>query len=393
MLLFGITNFFNLSSFGFGQTFTIELVKKKDRPKEVNKLSNTLFFSLVLFAVGTLPVFLLLQFNLDWFKIPPSMVKDASRGLWLIYIVFFLNFLSQLPYNILFACNRLGLRNGIEIGKVLLNAGILFLLLHKGGSIQELAFGTLAITFLYVLVLFVVSRSILPYRLSYSHFSAKQFRKFLRPGLHFFLLGLAMYIVVYSDSILVSSLKNPAMVAAYSLALRIPDVSMRLIFKISDVKVPKLMQLYQTESWKDLWLLHNRLFWLTFFASGFVLLVMLVFGQDILGLWIGKDFVLNPNLALIFSLNMVTQCLMHVPGIVLQSVGLHERSAIVAIIGAPISLVFAWWFSKSLGLEGIALAMCGSQLIIGLIAAPQFYQTMYQKLRSQGMGLNLFLLK
>lgn len=393
MLLFGITNFFNLSSFGFGQTFTIELVKKRDKPKEVNKLSNTLFFSLVFFAVATLPIFLLLRYNLDWFKVPPVMMGDAGRGLWLIYIVFFLNFLSQLPYNILFACSRLGLRNGIEIGKVLLNGIVLFLILRKGGSIQELAFGTLVVTFLYVLVLFVVSRTVLTYHLSYGHFSMKQFRKFLRPGLHFFLLGLAMYLVVYSDSILVSSLKNPAMVAAYTLALRIPDVSMRLIFKISDVKVPKLMQLYQSEAWRELWLLHNRLFWLTAFAAFIVLAIMLIFGQDILSLWIGKDFVLNRTLALIFSLNMLTQCLLHVPGIILQSVGLHERSAIVAIIGAPISLVFAWWFSKGLGLEGIALAMCGSQLIIGLIAAPQFYKTMYQNLRSQGMGLNFFLLK
>ena len=84
LLLFGITNYFNLSSFGFGQTFTLELIKKQNRPKEVNRLINTLLFSLFIFAACTFPIFLIIQYNLQIFKISAPMLPEASRSLWLI---------------------------------------------------------------------------------------------------------------------------------------------------------------------------------------------------------------------------------------------------------------------------------------------------------------------
>lgn len=395
LLLFGITNYFNLSSFGFGQTFTIELIKKKDKPKEVNKLVNTLLFSLLIFAAGTFPIFLLIQFQLLGKVIPisPHLLPEATRSFWLVYLVFFLNFVAQLPFNILFAAKQLGRRNAIEMGRVFLNFLFTLWVLHQGGGLQQLAANTLLVTLLYVLVLYVQSFKVIQYRIHFSLYSKKIFRKFLRPSFHFFLLGLAMQIIVLSDSILVSALQAPALVAIYTVALRIPDVSMRLIFKIADVKAPKITSLFAASNWPHLLLLHNRLFWLTTGAAAGVALVLIFLGSWIIHFWMGADFQLNYFLLLIFSINMLTQCMLHVPGIFLQSIGMHERSSILAISAAPVSLVLAWWLNKDFGLEGIALAMCGMQLLVGILAVPQFYTFLSARLRELKLPFSLFYVK
>jgi hypothetical protein len=63
------------------------------------------------------------------------------------------------------------------------------------------------------------------------------------------------------------------------------------------------------------------------------------------------------------------------------------------MIGAPISIGMAWWFSKSFGLEGIALAMCGTQFGVGLFVIPQFYIFIKEKLQLKNRQMNLFQLK
>ena len=393
LLLFGITNYFNLSSFGFGQTFTLELIKKQSRTTEVNRLVNTLLFSLFLFAAATFPVFLFISYNLDFFRISPAMMPEASRSLWLIYGVFFLNFLAQMPYNVLFARHRLGLRNGIEIARVLLNFVLSFFLLRQGGGIWELSMASMFTAILYAMGLLLAARYGFPFSIHHRFFSGRLFKKFLRPSLHFFLLGLAMQVIVFSDSLLVSSLESPALVAAYTIALRLPDVSMRLIFKIADVKAPKITTLFDSASWHNLWLLHNRLFWLTSAASVTVAALLLLLGPSIIRLWIGPDFFLNKTLLVIFCFNMVTQAILHVPGIFIQSMGMHERASILSMAGAVLSVSGAWFFSKSLGLEGIALSMCGTQFLVGILVVPQFYRFVYFRLRDQGKSLNLFRLK
>jgi O-antigen/teichoic acid export membrane protein len=395
LVLFNITNFFNLSSFGFGQTFTLELIKNQDKTKEVNKLVNTYLFSLLLFALGTFPLFLLFQFFLlgPVIKISPALLHEATRSFWLVYLIFFLNFISQVPFNILFARHKLSLRNGLEMGRVGLNFLTTFWVIQTGGGLVKISATTLLVTALYVISLFIFSKKTLVYQLDYNHFSKKQFRKFLKPSFHFFLLGVAMYVIVYSDGILVSSLKSAALVALYTVALRIPDTSMRLLFKIADVKTPKITTLYSQKNWAQLWMLHNRLFWLTFGAAALITLILLTLGPNLISLWMGKDFDLHYGLLVIFSINMLTQCLMHIPALFLISMGMHERSSILAMIFAPVSLVFAWLMSKNLGLEGIALAMCGSQFLVGIIAIPQFYSFMKEKSKESNFRFSWFVVR
>lgn len=395
LVFFGITNFFNLSSFGFGQTFTLELIKKQGKPREINKLVNTFLFSMLLFGMGTVPVFLLIQFFFleSIIKSSPALLAEASKGFWLIYLVFFLNFISQVPFNILFARHKLSLRNGIEMGRIILIFLASTIVLENGGGILKLSAATLIITLLYTIVLYVTSRYHLQYDLNYSHFSKKQFRQFLKPSFYFFLMGLSQQIIVQSYSILVASLQSAAYVVMYSIALRIPDTSMRLLFKFSDVKSPKITTLFHQNNWFGLWLLHNRLLWITFASTFGVTIFLMVLGPWVIELWIGNGFELNYVLFAVFSINMFAQCLVHIPGLFLQSMGIHQRASIFYVAGAPTSIFLAWYFSKKYGLEGIAISLSAVQLLVQLLIIPEFYSLVKRELDALKLKMSILQLK
>lgn len=392
LILFTIVNYFNLSSFGFGQTFTLELIKKKAKPKEVNKLVNTLLFSLFVFAAATFPVFLLLQFNLDWFKLSEVNLPIASKSFWIIYIVFFINFLGQLPFNILFAQHKLSIRNGIEMGRIILNFLLSIWVLKKGGTVLSLSIVTLVVAVLYNLTLYIVAKRVLVFEIDYQHYSNKLFKKFLKPSFHYFLLGLAMQVIIFSDSILVSTLLSPALVPLYALALRLPDVSMRFIFKIADVKVPKITTLFDSKDWYRLWLLHNRLLWITAAAAAGVCLLLLTLGPWVIRIWIG-NFEVRYSLLFLFTLNMFVQCILHIQAIFLQCMGMHERSSILVMMGIPVIIFSSWLLSGPYGLEGIAIASTGTQCILGILIVPQFYLFMKERVNQTGHNLSILKIK
>jgi O-antigen/teichoic acid export membrane protein len=395
LVLFSITNYFNLSSFGFGQTFIIELIKSKNKLKQINVLINTFFGSLLIFSATTLPVFLFIQYFLigTVIKISPNYLSEATKSFWIIYLVFLTNFISQVFYNVLFARNKLSIRNFIEVSKVVLSFIGTWFAIQNGGGLVLVSMVTFLVTFLYVVALYIACRIDISFDLSFSYFSLSRFKKFLKPSLQFFVMGLSHQIIVHSYTILVSSLQSAALVVVYTVALRIPDTSMRLILKIADVKVPKITSLFHDGDWRALWLLHNRLFWITFFVSLGIGGLLLVWGPAVIYLWMGKDFEFNYILFAIFLFNMFMQCVVHVPGVFLQSMGMNKRASIFYVVGTPISIFLAWFLSKSHGLEGIAIGLSGVQILVQLCIIPEFYNLVKREFVKKGWALNLFQLK
>jgi hypothetical protein len=72
---------------------------------------------------------------------------------------------------------------------------------------------------------------------------------------------------------------------------------------------------------------------------------------------------------------------------------MHQRASIYSMIGAPVSIFFAWYFSRFYGLEGIALAMCGTQFLVGIFVVPQFYNRVFSQLKQMGRPFSIFSIK
>jgi O-antigen/teichoic acid export membrane protein len=391
--LTAVAAYFSLSNFGFTQTFLIELIKNKDNPKKANRLINTAFFSLMMFLVVTLPPFLLVQYNIGpWFKITEGFVPDAQRAFVIVYGIFILNFLGSVFQQVIFGFGKLTQRNLIEALRVLLNFGLTLLVIQTYKGLMPVLIINFLTTLIYLAAAVVLAYKQVRFKIHLGHFHKPTFNRFLVPSMHFFILGMSSQIILYSDSILISTLSGVSAVAFYAITFRIPDQCQRLIFKISDVKIPKITLLHSQGRYFELMLLHNRLFWLTVAIAFPVAAVLILAGPWVIETWMRQQFEVDFWLVVIFTSSMVTQVLIHVEGVFIQSMELHKKMAWFTLAGAAFHILLAILLHHFIGLRGIALSFLISQTIVGLSVVGQLYSFIGQNL-GEGRSFSFFKLR
>jgi O-antigen/teichoic acid export membrane protein len=374
IFLFTITNFFALTNFGFSQSFVLELIKEKSNPNQINRLINTLIGALIAFSAITLPIFLFVEWRFEHiFNVSAHLIADSKLSFLFVYLSFLLTFLGQGFYNILFAFNQLDKRNALESTKVALNAALIFFLVKMGYGLVAISISYLLVNLAFYMALLIYSRQIIRFRLHPSLFDKSVFKRLLKPSFYFFLIGFSYQTIIYADTLFIPALIDAGQILYYTIAMRLPDFTMRLIFKISDVKAPKIADLKVQGRYYELLLLHNRLLWLTVAVAAPVALLLFFFGETIIHLWMGKDFLVRVDLLRIFTFNMFTQCVFHIVGIFLQSMALHKRSAVLNVAGVVLYLILIFTLTPTYGILGVCLATVITQFSIALGVVDQLY--------------------
>ncbi len=391
--LTAVVAYFSLSNFGFTQTFLIELIKNKGNERKANRLINTAFFSLLLFLVVTLPPFFLVQYNIGpWFKLTESFVPDAQRAFAIVYGIFILNFLGSVFQQVIFGFGKLTQRNLMEALKLILNFGLTLLVIQTYEGLMPVLLVNFLTTLLYMAASVALAYKQVRFKIHLGHFHKPTFNRFLVPSMHFFVLGMSSQIILYSDSILISTLSGVSAVAFYAITFRIPDQCQRLIFKISDVKIPKITFLRSQGRYFELMLLHNRLLWLTVAIALPVAGLLILAGPWVIETWMSQRFEVDFWLLVIFTSSMVTQVLIHVEGVFIQSMELHKKMAWFTLAGAAFHILLAILLHHFIGLRGIALSFLVSQTIVGLSIVGQLHSFIGQNL-GEGRSFSFFKLR
>lgn len=393
LTLSAVAAYFSLSNFGFTQTFLIELIKNKDNPKKANRLINTAFFSMLLFLLITVPPFLLVQWKIGpLFKLSQAFVPEAQRSFAIVYGIFILNFLGAVFQQVIFGFGKLTQRNLMESLRVALNFVLTLMVIQHYKGLMPVLLVNFISTLAYLAASLVMAYKQVPFKIHLGFFHKPTFKRFLAPSLHFFVLGLSSQIILYSDNILISTLSGASAVTYYAITFRIPDQCQRILFKISDVKIPKITALHSQGRFFELMLLHNRLFWLTVAITLPVAALLILLGPLVIETWMKNRFEVDFWLLVIFTSSMVVQVLIHVVGVFLQSMELHKKLAWYAVAGAFLHIFLAILLHHFIGLRGIALSFLVSQSIIGLSVVGQLYTYIGSNL-GEGRSFSFFKLR
>lgn len=88
-----------------------------------------------------------------------------------------------------------------------------------------------------------------------------------------------------------------------------------------------------------------------------ICVLLLLFGHDILNLWLGTEFA-NRSAAVLawLSLGILINSLAHVPSSMIQAIGRPEINAIIHFAELPVYVVAAWWAIVHFGIVGAAVA-------------------------------------
>jgi O-antigen/teichoic acid export membrane protein len=91
-----------------------------------------------------------------------------------------------------------------------------------------------------------------------------------------------------------------------------------------------------------------------------VVLLIVVFAQDGLKLWLGADFAQNSGRVLQWlAVGVFLNCLAQVPFALVQGVGRPDLTAKLHLIELPVYLLALWWLISARGIEGAAIAWTG----------------------------------
>ena len=382
LLVSNIINYFNLTNLGFNTSFTVEFPKVKEKKEELDKLFNTVFFTLIYLSMVAIVVFIGLYLNFDIFKISRTNLDTAKNTFLIVFLIFTLNLITTLFDSILFITNNINTKNIFDVVRVLLIGISTFLIVKFGYSIVEIAFGNLLITLVYQFFVFKAAKKVANFSVDPSKFDRQILKKMFSSSWHYFIIGLGNQVVFFSDNILISILKGVSYVSMYATMYRLTDVSLKLISKIVDTKYPKIVQLNSENRFVDLLKLHNKLLKITFIVSFPVFVILFFWGVDLIKLWIGDQYFLDDRILKIFAVFLMMYTCLHVTGLFIVGMGIHRRVSYMVSIEAILNLTLSYLFFLRWDLIGIALGTFIAHLLtLAWFVYYEFYTNIYRKIK------------
>lgn len=393
ILITSVTAYFGLSSLGFTSTLLKESSSNIDNPEYLSKLVSVVFFSFIGFSLIALVIFIIIYLNLEQiFTINVEMIEISKQTFMITFCIFIISFFTSIFDTLLFAANRLYIKNIVDIIKNILISSSNFLIVFLGYGIFEIALISLLITSIYTLVVVRISKEGMVFYISWAYFEIDLFKQMLRPSIHYFIISIGVLVVFYSDNIIIASFIGLSSVAIYSLGYKVVDSFQLIIFKIVDVLLPNIAVLNVEKKYTELIKLHNKIMLISMSISTPIFLFLYFTNQWILTLWLGTNNVLSKDIMTVFIIFSYMHIWVHVSSVFVAAIGIHKEIAYIGIIEIILNILFSIVFLKIWGLLGVALGtLLSHSLVSGWFVTYWFYKNVNEFIRLNNKeGVNDF---
>jgi O-antigen/teichoic acid export membrane protein len=364
VLLNSIIIYFSLSSFGFTTTMLREISSCLNNHEKISKIVSVTFYSFVVFSLLVFLFFILIYLNFDaLFKIDDNLVEMAKGVFFITFLIFIFSFFASIYDNILFASNKLYIKNLLDIAKNILIAISSVLVVYLEYTIYEIALASFFITLLYLICVVLFSRKGVFYTISWDNFDLNIFKNMIRPSLHYFILSIAGLIIFNSDNIIIGAFISLSAVAVYSIGYKVVDTVQKLIFKIVDIFMPNIAVLYEKKEYETILKFHNKLMVISILFSIPIYLLLYFLNQWLLTLWVGSENVIEQEIMTIFILFSFVHVWVHVSAVFVAALGIHRETSYIALVEAFLNILLSIIFAEFYGLMGIALGTLIAHLL------------------------------
>jgi len=177
----------------------------------------------------------------------------------------------------------------------------------------------------------------------------------LQPSIHYFIIGIAVLVVFYTDNLIIGSFISLSAVAIYSLGYKIVDATQKVLFKISDVLLPNISVLYSEHKYSEILKLHNKIMLISVGLAIPAYSLLYFSNQLILSWWLGSDNVLDKDIMTLFIIFSLIHTWVHVSSIFVAAIGIHKETSYMALFEAFLNIALSILFLKIYGLFGVAL--------------------------------------
>lgn len=371
-ILMDMIGWLSVANLGITATFNskaAQLLGQKDF-KELSIVTSTTFFSQLFSVVIILIVGVFFVLNPEWF----FQSTNSSENLPLVIAILVLNFgvmyLSQ-PFSLLLVADKqLHIDNYIKFGMLIFKTIITVLLLMQGFKLMSLAISSIASTIIFsIIAWYRVKKSMPQVQFSLQFWRIDRFSFLLKNGIWFSLGGIAGLLIFRMDSYLIGKFINLTTVASFVITIKLYQIAETIHQQFFNTTRPYFAQTFGEGNFKKLSKMYSIIFYLSFILAFAIGILVMLFNEWFINLWVGESFYLGNTLNLLLCINFIIQTAV-LPNRILLATSLYkiEIHNITRILEGITKFAFCYLLISIYGINSIVIVSIICSLLLSNIS-------------------------
>ena len=363
MAISSIMALMSFADLGLGNGLLNAIPKANGRNsiKDVQTAVSSTFYMLLSISGILLLIFLIIYPFIEWQNVFNAQSKLALEESGPTMFVLVITFLINMPLGIVRRIQD-GYQEGFKFqiwllfGSIVSLAGLLICIyLETGLPLLVFAFssGQLIATLINGIVLFGKRRQELLPRFNYFDFTTGKY--LFKTGLVFFLLGIFTLLANASDGFILAHTLGPASVAGYEIVKKLFFFSMFTQFIIQPLW-PAFGEAMESGDYGWIKRTLQKALRLSILSGAVISFPILVFGKQIISIWVGEEFIPSWSLLIGFYIYIVLNNYVGTMSTFLNSGDFVRKQISLLGLVALTSILLKYYLSLSFGASGIIWA-------------------------------------
>ncbi len=365
--LSSVLMWFGYFDFGIGNGLRNKLAESL--AKDEHELSKTyVSTAYVIFALGILVlwiIFFAVFGFINWTKIfnaPEYLSNDLSKLIFIVFLLFSLQFLLKLLSSIVNADQRPAVNGFLNFITNFSTVVLVWILsLTTAGSIYFLGLGSSLIPVIVFLTASIIlfskfykriSPSLKWVKLNYS-------KDLVKLGFQFFVIQIAGLILFATDNMIITQIFGPADVKVYNIAYRYFFLIAQIFTVVLTPFWSAVTEAYVKEDYD--WLRRStRKILNVWIGLTFIVILMIIFSNFIYSIWVGNEITVPISLSIVMGIFVILFNWTNVFAYFINGIGKIKlqfySSIFIAIANIPLSIYLAKYLN--MGITGVMTATC-----------------------------------
>jgi O-antigen/teichoic acid export membrane protein len=347
---------------------------------------NRTFTSALFLVAGTAAVICVLSLGVAsifprFMSLQGTSPRVLGSLLFLLGISVAIMFPTRMLATYITAHQRWDLYNAAGIVAVVTRAIVIVVVLKMGYGLLTIAIVTVVVALLslgqHVLFVFIADPEV---HVSARHISGKRIRELLGFSMRSLLISAGDYLRFYSDSAVIATVLNVALVTPFSVANRLIECFKSVVTAAGGPMLGTMTELdggHRNKELRDLLLKSTRLLGLLSILGGVLLVVD---GRSLLQLWVGKELASAYHLVAVLAVGYTINLMQHPTLLIVIAKGCHGSLGWWTIVEGVANIALSVVWGRSHGLLGIAMGTVVPMVFVKIIVQP------YYALRAAEMG-------
>lgn len=384
-LVASVISYLTIMDFGFGNAIIRYTAKFRAEGKTQEQFSMFGMFLVIYAAIGLLAVVagLVLFFNVDTMFGDTMTTYELGRAK-IMMLILTLNLAFTFPFSvfgsIITAYEDFVFQKSVQIIRILLNTAVMVCLLKMGYKAIAMVVVQTVFNVLTLLINLFYCRYKIRIKFLFSKVDWSFLKEIVIYSFWIFLNIIMDKIYWSSGQFILGAVSGTVAVAVYAVAIHLEGMYMTFSTAISSVFLPKISGMVaRNESDATISDLFIRTGRIQFIVLAFVFSGFIVFGQQFIDLWAGKDYADAYLISLLFLGALLVPLVQSLGITILQARNQMKFRSLLYVSIAAVSLVAQVLLSKKYGGIGCAVAISGA-LVIGQGLIMNIYYAVRQRI-------------